>query len=98
MDNVNFLSVRGTAVRVVCFATVIWSRNATHSLSRTGNRGRCLTRPNNSCEGHKCKSGTDVFYFRSEVLLYNRDSRPQDTCVRSDKLVFFSFCQVFSLF
>ena len=33
MDNVNFLSVSGTAVRVVCFATVILSRNATHSLS-----------------------------------------------------------------
>ena len=68
MDNVHFLSVSGTAVRVVCFATVILSRNATHSLSRTGNRGRCLTRLNNSCEGHKGKSGTDVFYFRSEVF------------------------------
>ena len=69
MDNVHFLSVSGTAVRVVCFATVIWSRNATHSLSRTGNRGRCLTRPNNSCEDTKVRVAPMYFIFAQKFFI-----------------------------
>ena len=37
MNNFDFLSVKGTAVSVVSFATVIWSRHAM-ALYPTGNR------------------------------------------------------------
>ena len=33
-----------------------------HALSLTGNRGRCVTRLNNSREGDNSRRGTDTFY------------------------------------
>ena len=36
--------------------------------SQTGNRGRCVTRPNNGCEGDNRKRGTDAFHFNLEVI------------------------------
>ena len=51
------------------FATVIWSRHAM-ALSPTGNRGRCVTRPNNGCKGDYSKRGNDAFYFCSEVIRF----------------------------
>ena len=52
-------------IMFVCFGHV-----PQRARSRTGNRGRCGTRPNNSCEGHKGKRGTDAFYFRSNFFFY----------------------------
>ena len=65
--NFDFLSVRGTAVSVGSFATVIWSRRAM-ALSPTANRGRCVTRPTNGCEGDYSKRGTGAFHFCSKVF------------------------------
>ena len=58
-------------------STVIWSRHAM-VLSPTGNRGRCVTRPNNGCEGEYSKRGTDTSYF-AQKWLDNRDHTPQNT-------------------
>ena len=59
-----FFSVRGMAVSILSFTTMIWSHM--HSLS---NRewGRWL-RPNNSFKWGYSECGTDAFYFCLEVF------------------------------
>ena len=66
-NNFDFLSVRATVVSVVSFATIIWSRHATGSLSNW-NTGCCVTRLNNDCEGDYSERGTGAFNFCSEVF------------------------------
>ena len=60
----DFLSVRGMAVSILSFTTMIWSHM--HSLS---NRewGRWL-RPNNSFKWGYSECGTNAFYFCLEVF------------------------------
>ena len=37
------------------------------ALSQMGNRGRCVTRPNNGCGGDSSKRGIDASHFNLEV-------------------------------
>ena len=61
------------------FATVIWSRHAM-ALSPTGNKGRCVTRPNNSSKWDYSKRDNDAFYFCSEVFRQQRQQTTKYLC------------------
>ena len=85
MNNFDFFSVRGTAVYKVSFATFV-----TQCLSPTGNRGHCVTRPNNGCEEDSV-SVTLMHFIFAQKYLDNRDKRLQNTCASLHKLCFVSF-------
>ena len=68
MNNFDFLSAGVMAVSVVSFTTVICGLVTQHTLSQMGNRGYCVTRPNNICKGDNSKYGSDAFHFNADVF------------------------------
>ena len=63
------------AVSVVSFATItslllvsLVTLVTQRALSITGNRGRCVGRPNNGCEVENNERGTDAFHFNLEIF------------------------------
>ena len=55
----DFLSVRGMAVSILSFTTMIWS----HMCYLSNREWGCWLRPNNSFKWGYSEHGTDAFYF-----------------------------------